>query len=212
MSANPYAHFEDDDELLGVNTAATQHNGAVFELRGPHGEDLPEEMQEALQKYLGYSIPVRSETVPLIFRAITGVYDFFANFADYSTQGPLLAALAEVVDDLTDGKLGEVYNLIEAERKILYTWAIEKFLIAILPEDGNWGKDLAGDASNEEVAMYFETYLDAVRFVRSKASSIYYNLCSKLNRQPDEGLVNTGIYSKRDEIRYITLNKPPVAR
>lgn len=200
MSAevNPYRSPDDDSDILGDEGS---DQNTRWEIRGPNGEELPRELQEALRDYVG-GIAEAANSLPAAFKAVRGMYEFFANFRTFQNEGPLILAVAEVLNELTKGKVHDIWRLHEYEREIMYSNTIAIFLnrihSSIDPED-EYGNELI---------FYFETAAEIAIFVKEKASADYMNLCEMIGMEPDQKLMEEGIYSKTNDFLKVALGHP----
>lgn len=206
MAVNPYLNPDDDEDLLGDNAGSSKKQGPIVEFRGPNGEHLPDHLQSALAEYFQDYNTVSSENaVPGIFRAIAGMYDYFYDITRYKEFGPLLAAMAELVNEYSDGRLMLIYQLKESQRKIAAIHQVKRqiniFLTGATVDEMN---DIKA-----EMMTYFETLASLCDFVQNKATSLYYDLCAKLEQEPDKELVESGYYTNRDTITRVSFGNPP---
>lgn len=201
MSAevNPYKSHDDDADILGdANGSDTE---VRWEIRGPNGEELPPELQEALKDYVG-GMAEAGASLPVAFKAVRGMYEFFANFRMFQDDGPLLLAVAEVLNEMSKGRVHDIWRIHECEREIMYSTTISNFLNRILssisPED-EYGN---------EIIFYFETAAEIAVFVRKYATDNYISLCDEAGLTPDPGLIEEGIYSKTNDFLKVALGNP----
>ena len=190
--SNPYLDDSDDDLLKEADKKTAKTSGAGIsdnirvEVVGMNGQ-MPAELQAALANYFaGYMIsPTAGDAVPLILRAIPSTYEYLTEITRWRENGPLLNAVADLLNEMTEGRLLLIYQLKEAERKIHSTHKVKKYINFFL----------TGEATQDaqefqaEIQSYFKSMGSIVNFVQSRAVNLYYDLCAKLGREPDEGLV-----------------------
>lgn len=210
---NPYLSDDDDEDLLGDEAPKTSpaRGNTRVEFRGPGGEQLSPELQKALGEYFkDYQPNMKGiDIIPGIMGAISGMYEYFADITKYRQNGPLVAAMAEIMDEVTNGRLNMIYMLKEAERKIVSIHTVKRHINLFL-------MSRQADAVQNEVAhemmAYFASLGKLCDFIQGRAVKLYYDLCAKLEREPDEVMVESGFYTTVDTYTRASLGNPPAKK
>lgn len=205
-AANPYLSGDDDDDDLLADKGAS--NGPTQFGNSGGGSGLAPELAKALKDYIGAYLPGfmpdALSNMPLAFRAVSGMLDFFTDFTRFKVDGPLIWAMAEVLDELSNGKVRLLYQLHECERQIMSTHSIQRIMRRITEHPPKHIQE-----HQTEVSLYFEVFNDLINYTQDKATSLYYDLCEKLGREPDVVLVNEGFLSSRDTFARAAMLRPP---
>lgn len=212
MTVNPYFDPTEDDDILKSTSDAVDGSEIKQEftkqqkIYGPDGNELPANVQKQLSQYVQVgSLDQRSANTPLEFRAMTSLMEFFATLSTFRFDGPLIAAVAHVLDDLTGGKVTAVYRKHEAERKLLYSKVVETFGSILL----KIYQDTENMISGEELIHYCISFNDINSYVRRKAEFDYRRICEELGEEPDENLIIHGRYSNVSTLHKIAFGNPP---
>lgn len=210
--SNPYLNPDEDADLFedpeGSDAAQSSKQNFVdkdYKLVGHNGKELPEDVQEVLGKYVNDGIPAQSN-LPIEFQAVSSIFEFYSEISTFSSDGPLLAAVAHAVDEMTGGRVRLLYEKYEAERKLLYCNILMQFNTTLLKI-----RDYSEDTPDwlNEVSTYFESAIDIIGFVHQKAENTYREICGEIGQEPDEELIENGQYSIRDYITKLALMSPP---
>lgn len=210
MNDNPYLNDADDSDLFEEENPKEEKKRYV--LRGPDGQELPPELQEKLSQYLdtywdgmgGNAI----STIPSEFLAMGQLFSFFSQFVSYRETGALVLAVAEVLDEITDGKVTKTHKFHEAQRSILFTHSnlkvINMLIETLTPSSGSDGSSWHW----AELKLYLETYGDLVKFVQTKAQNTYLAMANELGKEVDQQFLDGGTKTSRTSLENITLGHP----
>lgn len=198
---NPYLDDSDDD-LLGDDSKG----------KDVHDRSMPPSMGEQLASYFkGYGpgrnghVHTEECVIPLMTHTVSGFFTYFYDVTMYREYGPLISAMAEVLNEMSDGYLEAIYQLKEAERKIYTTHSVMKAVNVFMT------LEQAEDTLNirAEMVSYFKTFGALTEFVQQRAVNLYLHLCQQLGREPDQGLIETGYYTNRNTFTRIGQGRPP---
>lgn len=211
MGINPYLPVEVNEEPVAAEQTQEQQTAQASSptrhlITGPNGEELPAEVQESLGRYLN-PWGQKESSLPNEFKAVKGLFEFFAGYSYYQQSGTLLLAIADVVDDMSEGLLGRVYRLHEAERRIMWTQHITR--LEGLMSTINWMVDGAHNAYEVEIGMFFDVLMHIARWYQEAAALEYVAVCEELGREPDNEFVQTGKLTERTHFQKIAMNHPP---
>lgn len=209
-NANPYFDPSEDDDILNDSVETTPEIKQEFtkqqKMYGPDGKELPANVQQQLGKYLQVgSIDQRSANTPIEFRAMSSLMEFYASLTSFRFDGPLIAAMAHVLDQITDGQVTTMHRKYEAERKLLYSRVITTFGAILL----RIYQETEGLAWQEELIHYCVSLNDINDYVRRKAEFHYRQVCEELGDEPDENLIEYGRYSGISNLHKIAFGNPP---
>lgn len=207
--SNPYLEGDEDADILGddKNNINTGYGRKQFILRGPNGEELPPELQSTVAKYVSVheDATIVGESLPIEFKAVSATFHYVSAWPTYQEEGPLIWAMAEILDEMTDGHLTRLYNLRETERVILYTHAVKRFMNSLYQALESFGSE-----SNfiGETLTYVEGFVEICDFVHFKSVDEYRSLCKQLGREVDEEFIESGIYTTRSRFCTVAMARP----
>ena len=203
--SNLYYDPSEDEDILGDKTIEDKQKNYRNKITGPNGEPLPDHIQEILSEYIDATEGIQASRVPLAFKAMSSVFDFFAEFQTYGESGALLTAIAEVVNTISDGMLLNVYNHTEARRKLISSHTIKKYLNSLLEMiTYTEKKEYVG-----ELNCYIETYANFIDYMASNAIDTYVKYCEILDVEVDQSIIDEGCISERNLWERIGLSNPP---
>lgn len=119
----------------------------------------------------------------------------------------LNVAIAEVLDELTNGRLALTHIKTNAERMIIiaagndYVSEYMRDILKIIQQ-----KDLLLSPFYEAI---LETNKEFNSFLKQKYINIYTDACDKLGIEKDLELIESGFYSHNNQFRKYGLNNPP---
>lgn len=198
--------LEEEDKNKSADASKQRyHTGSI---RGLNGEELPQEVQEAIARQIGSSGGFESRSsLPIEIRAMQSMLEFFGQMASYSSDSSLIAAVAEVLDEATSGRVSLVTRRFQAEREIMTGHVAKKFLNFLLDDAPEELKD--NELWMQQCMHYFESYIDMNQFFLDRAVYMYRKTCAELKQEPDEQLIELGRYTSRNFIRQIAFRNPP---
>jgi hypothetical protein len=132
-----------------------------------------------------------------------------SSIASYSTfeSFALNVAMAELLDELTNGRLTLMHVKVNAERMIIIA-AGNNYVM-------DYMEDILGIIQQKNLLMspfykaVLETNKDFNLFLKEKYVQIYSDACEKLDVEKDLELIKTGFYSDNTQFRKYGLNNPP---
>lgn len=203
--SNPYFDPNADADLFAEDEeqASTNEISTDFII----GSQIPEDMKNALRDHVNIDISAsaNSKMAPELHMVVSMI-EIFDDVSSFQKSGSLIAAMAAVLDEMTNGRL-RVYNeKYEAERRIIASHIIKSFskeftvLLNVDSMQHSW---------TAELIDYVESYGELVEHTLAQAIDVYRSSCKELDVEPDENLITTGIYSVRDYITRAALVSPP---
>lgn len=216
MGANPYLNDDDDADILSPSTsevAQSESGRKKLTIRGVEGEALPEDLKNAISNYVDtentdFGVVV-GQGLPVEFRSVAWIFDYFCEYSRTKTDGPVMLAVAEVLDQMSDGRVSMLARLYEAERRIMWTQGVKRVLNVFITGDIFKGSN---NPYLGEITMYFETYGDVINFIYDTAVNEYRALSAKVGKEPDEEFIQTGILSERSLLKAMTMGYPYAQR
>lgn len=192
---------EDDDDILGGDSS---HSGAVY---SPDGKGFP--IPDSVLRELAASLAdhLSQNSLPREFRAMCGMFEYFADIVLFDISGPMLAAVAQVLDQETDGRVRALYELREAERVLSSTHQVLRVQDGVMSKLRYENLDMSSHIY--QTKFFTQSFVNLTNHVQAKAINKYRLMCERLNKEPDEVLITTGYYSKRDIYSRIAMLRPP---
>lgn len=192
MGIDPLFEPEDNSDLVNrANKKKTE-----YQLRASGGDDIPEELKKALQDYLDTRQEEAKTSTPIMYRAVSSSIDYLAQRHGFQKSGAGLLAMADVLDQMTDGVLSELTVYYEARRQIIVYKDVViglKRLLKILETP-----QLVSEYQEaEHIYVLFDIYLDYCNYQLDQAVATYRASCASLDREVDELLIETGYPSER---------------
>ena len=199
---------DDDSDILDITYAESSSSSKIededgIRVMGPNGSSmkLPRALAHELDKLMG----IDSNRLSQELEAVIGMFGFFKDMTIFATDGALLAAVAQVLDNITDGQVTLHYELRESERILLYTHQIIRLQKKIM----DIFKFEEADSILKKMRLYMLSFLSLTTHVHNKAIKSYNDTCAKLGKEPDTVLLETGSYGVRDMYAKIALLYPP---
>lgn len=210
-SINPYSDPNADDDLFeekpdGHATGNSQ-TAKNFEIRGPGGEHLPADLEQALANYLGMHITGRQarSSQALEFRAMSEMLEYFSEMYALKHEETVSLATAELIDEMTEGRLTLYHRYHEARRKIISCHIVKKAgskMLAVMDPESD-------RAHMDEIHAILTVYMDLLDFCLARSVQQYRTMSEVLEREVDEGLVEGGLITKRSRWEYYAMGCPP---
>lgn len=214
-SPNPYLNPSADDDLFSDDTK-TEESGekapdneikAEFITGRTHADHIPDEIKAELKKHVHIDLDEQGRsTMPPELRMVSTMMEFYSSITNFKDDGALIAAMAQMLDEWSNGSLRDYHMKYESEREIIASKILLNFsnafvkLLRLDEETTKW---------TAEVVDYIESYCEMVQFNFDKAVHNYRKACEMLEEEPDEGLIENGVYSVRTFITRIALAMPP---
>lgn len=207
--ANPYLEGNEDDDILNAtDNLNTGYGRKQFVVRDGANKEIAPELEGTVSRYVsafGAETTVVGENLPVEFKAVSATFGYLAAWPSYKEEGPLMWAMAEILDEMSDGYLSRLYDLRESERKIIYTHSVKRFmnsLFQVLETYVNENNFIG------ESLLYIESFVEIVDFIHFRAVEEYEHICRQLDREPDASLIETGIYTTRNKFCSVAMARP----
>lgn len=185
-AANPYFVGDEDDDIL--SEAPSSANSAP-KMLGPNGETLPKELVDALSKYIDLDNPhIQSTSVPLVVFASADLISFYSELLDSKSDIPILSALCDVVNRISEGMLDEYIGLHEARHELIMIHVVREYSSIIWKAAESAPEELNAD----KLFLYLGTYHSFLDWKFEKAKEKYILSCANLDIAPDENVINYG--------------------
>jgi hypothetical protein len=185
-SANPYFIGNEDDDILNDAPSSNKGNPQIV---GPNGESLPPELAEALSKYINLDdVNVHNSTVPLVVFASADLISFYSELLDNKSDIPIISALCDVVNRISEGLLDNYLELHEARHDIIMIHVVREYSSIIWKAAESAPEELSAD----KLFLFMGTYHSFLDWKLEEAKSKYIKSCSSLDITPDENIINYG--------------------
>lgn len=209
---NPYAIPDDDvRDILDSGSDNRRHmldgtspcnacGGVVHNIVAP--SDLPSEVLDALSNFLdGMPGDVLSSQI-IIARSTPDRSKVIADFMEFSkilnevgADGPLIRAIAEVVDEMSGGKVERLWRVYQSERELLIAHTVLK-AINTMKVGLEGKKGTAEQGADDEVLWKLLEQLQNSTMERIGAAVERYRFrAGETGVAIDEQLIETGTYS-----------------
>lgn len=221
-NSNPYYDPSADDDIFGdagsSGVSATGHkhsiDGSVCpRCSRPHPpvpEDMDPEARTALLELLdampdalvdvmigafgggmaGGEVPPHAHFMQVFFQAV--------HASDYDNRpGPVLRAVAEVLDELSGGQVSRRIKIYECERQLIVTHRVLKTCNNAMEEARS--QDMDGPLWLMGFACEF--LLDRLGIIASQ----YRKLCAEASMDPDEQVIEVGLLTNPDDMTRYTM-------
>lgn len=119
----------------------------------------------------------------------------------------LNVAMAELLDEMSNGRLTKLHIKVNAERMIVIS-AGNGYLM-------NYMFTILETMQQREylIAPFYKIFVDTTRefnaFIKEKYVEVYSQICDELGVEKDTGLMETGFYTDNNQFRKYGLNSPP---
>lgn len=208
---NPYKNADEDadifEEIDKVGSEDGEGDAGKQVFRTPDGVEIPPEVADQLKEY-GITSPFLgnsegSSSMPPEFLMVGHLFGYLAQWTYTDRTAPLVTAVAEVLDEISDGKVRRLTEFYECERELLYTHSILYVINFVIKGLSPFLQ--AGDSPYVgEITLYLETYGDFFNYTRLQATKNYRRLGEELGHDIDEDLIDSGNKSSRTSFQGIT--------
>ena len=189
--SNPYLTGDEDADLFEDSSQPNSNKVAGF--IGPDGKRVPDELAEALKKYMGDDIVVGSSTIPVVVSVMSEMQSFFSHVLNSNEESPILLALYEVVNKMSEGILDKYIHLYEARQKIIIIHTI-KFYSNIVLQLTETNKS---DEEYNKIAFYLNNYNDYIDWKLDKLKNEYLLQCNDIGIEAEENLLSHGEFNDK---------------
>lgn len=189
--SNPYLTGDEDADLFEDQQQPSSNKVAGF--IGPDGKQVPEELAEALKKYVGEDIVVGSSTIPVVVSVMSEMQSFFGHVLNSNEESPILLALYEVVNKMSDGVLDKYIRLYEARQKIITIHTI-KFYSNIILQLTETNKT---DEEYNKIVFYLNNYNDYLDWKLERLKNEYLIECSDIGVEAEENVLSHGEFNDK---------------
>jgi hypothetical protein len=188
--------YSDDDDLLEEQYERKRQAAErkSLNIRGPGGEKLPDELNQALADYIDNTRASAEAVTPIEFRATASMLDYFSRMDSFLRPGPAMLAMCEILDEMTEGYFYTLVRYHETRRVIMWTKnniASVRQIMSII--------DIAAEHATyiKEIWLFFDIYLDYLYFTYESAVAMYRELSEWCGKEVDETFIETGYVSER---------------
>lgn len=188
--SNPYLTGDEDADLFEDQ----QPNGnKVAGFIGPDGKHVPEELAEALKKYIGDDVIVGASTIPVVVSVMSEMQSFFSHVLNSNEEAPVLLALYDVVNKMSDGVLDKYVHMYEARQKIVVIHTI-KFYSNIILQLTETNKT---DEEYNKIVFYLKNYNDYLDWKLERLKNEYLLNCADIGIEAEEKLLSHGEFDDK---------------
>jgi len=190
LSANPYLSGNEDDDLF---ESSSTHNSSTY---GGGNNNLPPELIDALSKYVnGGNISVDHSTqVSLACYAAADLISFFGETFSSRNDTPILSALCDVVNRISEGMLSRFLTMHQARHDIIHSYTVKNYAEVISGALDSAPPEIEG----EKLKMFLNIYLSYVDWRLSVSIGEYKEMCKILAVDIDVNLVENGTIPSDD--------------
>lgn len=135
-----------------------------------------------------------------LIKTTVGALSSFENSA-------LVVAMAELLDEMSDGKLKLYHQRLESERMIAVTASsivIMGYMKALLEEVKKQGA-----MASPFYGIFLKVNVEFNEFLKNHYVEVYKEACAKLGADIDNELISTGVYSEQTQYRRYGMSSPP---
>ena len=190
MSANPYLSGNEDDDLFdsSVNQNSNTYGGS--------NDNLPPELLDALSRYVngGNASINHSTQISLACYAAADLISFFGETFSSRNDIPVLSALCDVVNRISEGMLSQFLNLHQARHDIIFCHTVKIYAETISDAVDKAPSEMEG----EKLKMFLNVYLSYVNWRLNIAVNEYKEMCNFLEVTVDSALLDNGTISPDD--------------
>lgn len=194
MSANPYLSGNEDDDLF---ESSSESNSSYK--RG--NDNLPPELIDALSKYVnGINISADHSTkVSLACYAAADLMSFFGETFTSRNDTPVLSAVCDVLDRISEGMLSRFLIMHQARHDIIYSHTIKNYAEVIYKAIISAPPEMEG----AKLEMFLNVYLSYVNWRLDVAINEYKEYCNLLELNFDADLIENGTIASDDQFTRI---------
>lgn len=189
--SNPYLTGDEDADLFEDSNQPNSNKIAGF--IGPDGKQVPEELADALRKYAGEDIVIGSSTIPVVVSVMSEMQSFFSHALNSNEESPVLLALYDVVNHMSEGVLDKYIEHYEARQKIIVIHTI-KFYSNIILQITESSKS---DDEYNKIVFYLNNYNDYLDWKLEKFKNSYLISCEDLGIEADDHLLSHGEFDDK---------------
>jgi hypothetical protein len=197
--SNPYLTGDEDADLFEDDSKSGDNRAVGF--IGSDGGQVPEELAEALRKYVGEEVALGATTIPVVVSVMSEMQSFFSVILNEHQESPVVLALYDVVNHMSEGVLDKYIDYYESRQKIIVIHTI-KFYSNILLQMTEASKS---EEDYDKIVFYLSNYNDYIDWKLNNLKNSYLIQCENLGIEPDEKLLAQGEFD--DKISQI-LYKP----
>jgi len=193
LSANPYLSGNEDDDLYESSSEESNN------IR----EDLPQDLLHALSRYVNSGqVSAKVAEIPLACYAAAGMISFFGEIFSAKEDLPIISALCDVVNRISEGLLTKYLDLHQARHDIIIGHSIREYsnVVCEVAEGTN------GDMEGAKLKTFIETYLSYINWRMDMSIKEYVQACKELEIEPDQNLISHGKIPMNDPFSRILYN------
>ncbi len=195
---------DDDDILEAAQKDKAKRKSSISGVQGHDGEDLHDKLHGALGDYVDTRRATLESHTPTEFRMTSQLLDYWSSTRNYNQGGAAIISLAELLDELTDGVMKDLFKYHDARRRIVFTSIIKRNLAMILdildPDDTTHYIN--------ELYVFLDLHYEYTCFVRDEAVDEYRHWSAVLDREVDETFVESGVMTTRSFWDKMFLGEP----
>lgn len=184
---------DDDDILEAAQKDKAKRNRNIDGITGHDGENLHDKLYGALGDYVDTRRANIENSTPTEFRMTSQLLDYWSSTREYNQGGAAIISLAEILDEITDGTMKNLFRYHDSRRRIVFSSIIKRNLGMIL--------DILdpSDTSHyiNELYIFLDLHYEYICYVRDEAVDEYRYWSELLEREVDETFVESGIMTTR---------------
>lgn len=200
---DPLMEPEDNSDLI----KRASQNAKRSRIDKISSSDMPEELREALQEHIDGRVHDAKTLTPIEYRAVSSTIDAVTKHSSVERSHSQLAAVCEILDEMTEGIFSTLSAWYESRRVILVYRNIVRNVQVLVRFFELKGPEEGKDWSH--IALLFDIYLDFYKFKFDQAVNNYKHYSVMLNKPIDEQLIETGYLSERTAWDRLCAGYPP---
>lgn len=212
--SNPNPYFDEgaDDDLFASSAPATRHHlldghsvcpgcGLVHNIDLP-GDKLPDEVLDQVSMFID-TLPEHGRNARIVVaeqsspaaQLITDFESFSERMEEANAHGALLRALAEVVNDQTDGAVERRWRIYRCEQSVMVAHAIAATVTTIQNSLSTLVENYPR-ADREQFHRNLDSIVDMVTGRQEAAVDRYRSAAAEIDYPVDETLITEGYYAE----------------
>lgn len=184
-TSNPYLTGDEDADLFEDQPS---NDKRVVGFLNQNGSPIPKELEEALSQYIGEDLVLSSSTIPTIVSIMSEMQSFFSHVLHSSEDSPILLALYDVVNHMSEGVLDSYLAHYRFRQTIIFIHTIKFYSNMML----QMTESSKSEEEHAKIEFYLTNYNEYLDWKLEKIKSFYIKTCEDLGIEIDEDLLTRG--------------------
>lgn len=188
-STNPYLTGDEDADLF--EDTSSNNNSAGSEIFGPNGERLPKDLADALMQYIGDgSASLHSSSIPSFVFVISDLISFYGQILNSGYNTPILSALCDVVNKMSEGLLDLYIDLHKARYDITIIHTIREYSSLVFDA---MTKSVGGTEEFVQVDLMLKNFHEYLDWKMAILIKDYEDSCKSIGIEVEKDLLDYGL-------------------